>query len=274
MSQDRIVKFFRDPDLKHIELRYSHYRQEAFKKHAHDTYSIGIVKRGHTAFFHLDQVRSIGGGDIALINPGEVHACNPEFGSVLTYYMLYVEPILMQKIVRGLTGKDEGYFYFARSVIQDKTLFRTLNELCVSMFRASNKLEIASNVYEALSDLALKHGDRDYQPVELTGTAEMVRHGHDFLMDNLASNVSLQELASLGGLSPYHFLRAFRRQYGLPPHKYQLQQRVNLAKRLLADGQPIAQVAAEVGFADQSHFTRKFKAFVGATPRQYQLTSI
>jgi AraC-like DNA-binding protein len=43
-----------------------------------------------------------------------------------------------------------------------------------------------------------------------------------------------------------------------------------LAKQLLARGMSIAQVAAEVGFADQSHLTRKFKSLVGATPRQYQ----
>jgi AraC-like DNA-binding protein len=85
--------------------------------------------------------------------------------------------------------------------------------------------------------------------------------------------VSLQELASHAGLSPFHFLREFRKRYGSPPHTYQLQQRVNVAKRLLANGKPIADVATEVGFADQSHFTRKFKSFVGATPRQYQLAN-
>jgi AraC-like DNA-binding protein len=99
----------------------------------------------------------------------------------------------------------------------------------------------------------------------------MAQKGYEYLLDNLSRNVSLQELSGLSGLSSYHFLRAFRSQFGLPPHTWQLQQRINAARRLLAAGQPIAQVAAEVGFSDQSHFTRKFKAFVGATPRQYQL---
>lgn len=103
-----------------------------------------------------------------------------------------------------------------------------------------------------------------------TGTAGQVRLAYAYLMDNLARNVSLQELSAVSGLSPYHFLRAFRAQFGLPPHTCQLQQRIHLARSLLAQGQPIAQVAAEVGFADQSHFTRKFKVLVGATPRQYQ----
>jgi AraC-like DNA-binding protein len=103
----------------------------------------------------------------------------------------------------------------------------------------------------------------------LSESFENVQPGYDYLMGNLARNVSLQELSQRCGLSPYHFLRAFHRRYGLPPHTYQLQQRIVLAKHLLARGMSIAQAAAEVGFADQSHFTRKFKALVGATPRQY-----
>ena len=89
-------------------------------------------------------------------------------------------------------------------------------------------------------------------------------------MEHLAENIALQHLASEAGLSAYHLLRAFRERYGLPPHAFQLQQRINVAKRMLAEGTPIAETAFELGFADQSHFTKQFKTFVGATPRQYQ----
>jgi AraC-like DNA-binding protein len=57
----------------------------------------------------------------------------------------------------------------------------------------------------------------------------------------------------------------------MPPHTYRLQQRIHLAKRMLADGIPIVQAALDTGFTDQSHFTRRFKTFVGTTPLQYQM---
>ncbi len=57
--------------------------------------------------------------------------------------------------------------------------------------------------------------------------------------------------------------------YGLPPHRYQLQQAVERAKTLLCGGASICQAALEAGFADQSHFSRRFREFTGATPRQY-----
>jgi AraC-like DNA-binding protein len=93
----------------------------------------------------------------------------------------------------------------------------------------------------------------------------------DYLADNLAENISLSELSSLTGFSAYHFLRIFRDTVGLPPHAYQTQLRINRAKKLLAGGKDIVQVAYDTGFTDQSHFSHKFKQMVGATPRQYKL---
>jgi AraC-like DNA-binding protein len=55
----------------------------------------------------------------------------------------------------------------------------------------------------------------------------------------------------------------------MPPHEYQLQVRIARAKSALRTGSPIAQVALDMGFADQSHFTRVFKRLVGGTPAQY-----
>jgi AraC-like DNA-binding protein len=63
----------------------------------------------------------------------------------------------------------------------------------------------------------------------------------------------------------------FTKQVGLPPHVYLNQVRVNRAKQLLADGQPIALVAYETGFADQSHLTRHFKRLFGLTLGQYSM---
>jgi AraC-like DNA-binding protein len=92
-------------------------------------------------------------------------------------------------------------------------------------------------------------------------------------LENISCSVSLEELSAHVNLSPHHFLRRFRATFGMPPHTYHLQQRIYLAKRMLADGTPIVQVALDTGFADQSHFTRRFRMFVGTTPRQYQIAN-
>jgi len=96
-----------------------------------------------------------------------------------------------------------------------------------------------------------------------------VRVAREYLDAHAADEVSLLDLAAVGGLSVYHLARAFSAAVGLPPHAYQTQRRVLMAKSLLATGAPPAQVAARCGFADQAHLTRRFKALVGTTPGRY-----
>jgi len=77
------------------------------------------------------------------------------------------------------------------------------------------------------------------------------------------------DMARTVGLSPFYFLRAFKRATGTPPHSYLYQSRLDHARVLLRRGVTPAQVAAELGFTDQSHLTRRFKAALGVTPGQY-----
>ena len=87
------------------------------------------------------------------------------------------------------------------------------------------------------------------------------------ILDDLAGDPSLSELALLCGLSRSHFVRAFKQSTGLPPHRWLLMQRVKRAKTLLHDTKrSIADIALECGFADQSHFTRVFSKMLAISP--------
>ena len=81
---------------------------------------------------------------------------------------------------------------------------------------------------------------------------------------------SLEALASELGTHPSHLVRVFRREYGLPPHRYVVTRRLDRARRLLLEGMPIAEVAAVAGFHDQSHLTRHFRALLGTTPGAFR----
>jgi AraC-like DNA-binding protein len=81
--------------------------------------------------------------------------------------------------------------------------------------------------------------------------------------------VPLADLTDETGLNRFQVLRAFKRQFGLAPHRYQLRVRLGLAQKALRAGGLPADVAADLGFVDQSHLTRHFKRFVGMTPAEY-----
>jgi AraC family transcriptional regulator len=93
----------------------------------------------------------------------------------------------------------------------------------------------------------------------------------DYIEEHLAEDVALADLAAVAKLSPAHFCRAFKRSVGLPPHRYQLQRRIEQAKTLLADAEtPVLNVALACGFGFSSNFTQAFRKVTGVTPREFR----
>jgi AraC-like DNA-binding protein len=94
-----------------------------------------------------------------------------------------------------------------------------------------------------------------------------LRRVSEYLNAHMAEDVQLHVLSGLVNLSRSYFSRAFKSSTGLAPHQWLLRARVAKAKQLMLDGgHPLAQVAVDVGFADQAHFTRTFGRAVGESP--------
>ena len=77
-------------------------------------------------------------------------------------------------------------------------------------------------------------------------------------------------IALAAGLSPTRLIRGFRRRYGMTPHAWHLNLRIQRCRAALRRGQPIADVALALGFADQAHLQRTFKRLVATTPGAYR----
>jgi transcriptional regulator GlxA family with amidase domain len=82
----------------------------------------------------------------------------------------------------------------------------------------------------------------------------------------------LADLAAEAGLGVRQFCRAFRATIATSPHQYLLGQRVERARRLMAAGSSLAEVALLCGFADQSALTRYFTRHIGLSSASYRRT--
>jgi AraC family transcriptional regulator len=92
-----------------------------------------------------------------------------------------------------------------------------------------------------------------------------------YIEDNLASDIGLDQLASVCGLTRFHFSRAFKASFGVPPYQYVNQRRIEKAKKILATtGLPVSNVAEACGFNSVSQFGRAFRGFVGQTPLAFR----
>jgi len=123
-----------------------------------------------------------------------------------------------------------------------------------------------------VSHLIHAHGDarpRTHAPESLS-RAQLARVlGH--ISEHLETNMSLKELAALVRMDVFRFVRAFKQTVGLPPHRYLVRARVDLAKALLANsGMSISEVAMSAGFATPSHFATTFRRMTHTTPRTYR----
>jgi AraC family transcriptional regulator len=94
-----------------------------------------------------------------------------------------------------------------------------------------------------------------------------------YIEDHLDASPTLEQMAAVARLSPYYFVRQFKRATGLPPHQYVIARRVERAKQFLQAGADLslAEVAACAGFSDQSQFCQHFKRRVGVTPGQFRM---
>jgi AraC family transcriptional regulator len=93
----------------------------------------------------------------------------------------------------------------------------------------------------------------------------------EYIMENLGRSPTLEQMAAVVHLSPYHFARQFKAATGLAPHQYVIARRVERAQELLRTDRELglAEVAFRCGFANQSHFCLHFRRIVGVTPRQF-----
>ncbi|MBK1665451.1 AraC family transcriptional regulator [Rhodospirillum rubrum] len=120
--------------------------------------------------------------------------------------------------------------------------------------------------------MAARLTDRGARALPAMGglTPRVVARLRAFIEANLERALSIDDLAAVADLSPFHFARAFKATLGEPPHAYVQSRRIERAKTLLrADRLPLAEIALLCGFASQSHFTARFRQATGQTPGRY-----
>jgi AraC family transcriptional regulator len=92
-----------------------------------------------------------------------------------------------------------------------------------------------------------------------------------YIEEHLAEPISLAALAALARLSSYYFCRAFKQSFGMPPHRYHINRRIERAKALLGDpGQSVTDIGLALGFSETSSFSAAFRQMTGNTPTQYR----
>jgi len=130
---------------------------------------------------------------------------------------------------------------------------------------------------DALRSQLAVHLLRNYAKVRLSDdsgaalTPTQRRQVVELIASRLSEDISLDELANAAGMSPFHFSRRFKTDFGIAPYAYVIRARVAKAQEMLRHRKvPQKVIAFECGFSDQSHFCKTFQKIVGISPTNYQ----
>ena len=265
------VTYWRDPGIEGIEICQVDGSRHVFPDHAHDgIYAIGMMESGGSYCLGPEKSYSlVSAGQIALINPNQVHSGVPVPGKQISYRMVYFDMRLMAAAAGEISRQPLTLPEFPFMVVGDPLLWRCLQRFCRVVQGPGDQLEKESAIMDVMSHLVPFCSNIKPESRPLRNSGRSIRHAKAFLSEQLDRKISLEEVARTAGLSRYHFLRVFKRETGLPPHLFRTLRRIDQARQLLRDGQPLAQTALTVGFSDQSHFTNTFRKYTGATPGQY-----
>jgi AraC-like DNA-binding protein len=263
------LRFWRDGALEGACLASAHYGEHQFSRHVHDEMVIAVTEYGGA------ECRTRKGSDVSgpdtvwVFAPGEYHCGYVSGDRHWQYRGIYIDQAGLQSLACILNDERSERLWVPPGLYNDAQLARLLLQAHRCLDEHTSMLERQTRWWAAMGVLFGRYGQPQPRPEDLAPSRESLRLARDFIADNLARNVSVDELAAVSGLTRFHLIRAFAREYGLPPHAYANQLRLLEAKRLLASGHGPAHAASAVGFYDQSHLTRLFRRAYGLTPGAY-----
>ncbi|MFJ9378743.1 helix-turn-helix domain-containing protein [Streptomyces sp. NPDC101455] len=249
-----------------LDLLTARFDRHVYAPHAHEEFTIGVCVDGSELIDYRGGHIRTHPGSIVVLAPGEMHTGGP--GTTTdgyAYRALYADPGLLTDGILGAALP-----HFREPLLDDAELAVALRVAHTQLSLCPDPLEAESRLPWLLTALTRRHSTSRPVSDEIPGAAWVAHAVRDRLADELLTPPSLSSLAADFGLSRYQLLRAFRTTMGIPPYAWLAQYRVTRARGLLDAGGRPAEVAAQVGFADQAHLTRWFRRVLGVTPAAYR----
>jgi AraC-like DNA-binding protein len=248
-----------------VELFHAWFAGEAYRKHRHDTYAIGLTDRGVQMFDYRGAARVSTPGQVVVLHPDETHDGRAGTEEGFGYRIVYVEPSRLAEALRALRGRPSPLPFVRGPVSTNPTLSqaveRAFGEPLESLAADSLVVDLAEGLMREAQGGGVVAPRFDVAAVE---------RARQFLDAERTRVVHSRELESITGLTRYDLARQFKVMFGTSPYRYLLMRRLDLARERMRRERSLAAVACDAGFADQAHFTRVFRAAVGLTPARYR----
>ncbi|CAD6518047.1 HTH-type transcriptional activator RhaR [Paraburkholderia sabiae] len=190
-------------------------------------------------------------------------------------HLYFLPEHFTQRAIRELDREPRELTLADRTYFEDERIAALCQSLANDAWDdADGRLRANETSHEILSLLLRSQGVNRTDAVLKGGLAVATRRRlRDYIDQNLTQPLTLGELAVVANLSEFHLARMFRTSFGLPPHAWIAQQRLERARTLLrTTALPLVDIAMQCGYANTSHFSHRFRQGVGVTPAVYRQT--
>ena len=264
--------FFKNDKLPFVESRYVVDSDYNYDEHFHETLSIGAIEEGRVEYIHQNDKFVLKPNELSIINPNIMHSCNPTEDEARTYHMIYLDTVWCKGLQEMIFENVDCYIPIDKVQIKDKVLFDKYIKLNYLLLDNSIfYLEKEEKLQEYFIELFTKYCKiKEKKVLHIKNKESKIEKAKLYIENNCLNNLIIKDISDYVELSEFHFIKLFKQQLHISPHKYLLNCKINRAKVLLSKGMNTIDVAYEVGFYDQSHFSKVFKRYVAATPNEYK----
>jgi AraC-like DNA-binding protein len=242
------------------EVFHARFADHAYPPHTHASWTVFIVDDGAVRYDLESRHRGAAGARITILPPHVVHDGRAASAYGYRKRVLYVGVEVLDERLIG-PSIDRPDIDDPAVVHGFEALHRVLQDPD-AVFEAEARLAVVGELVRS------SLGERSIAPTGRS-VGDVASGLRDLLDDRASEPLTLAEAGRILHVSPAHLVRCFTRTFGIAPHRYLVGRRIDAARRRLLDGEPIAQVAVEVGFHDQAHLTRQFRHHVGVTPGRF-----
>ncbi|UYP30479.1 AraC family transcriptional regulator [Pseudomonas sp. Z8(2022)] len=254
-----------------IEVIRAHFVGHAYDPHWHDSYLIGFTEQGVQQFHCRRALFSSVPGQTFFLEPGDIHDGHAPTPGGFTYSTLYLQPAWLQRALPALFEEAPGDCLpgVPRTQPEDPDLLPYIAGVLHAL-RDDEPRMVRDAALDALLERisrSLSWRQRAQSNAQIPAVALRAR---EYLHAHFHENIGLDDLSGVCGVDRFRLTRAFKTAFGMAPHGYLIHLRLAHARRMLALGSAPADVASDLGFADQSHLGRWFRRANGFTPGAYR----
>lgn len=241
--------------------------QHSFPFHTHNGFGIGIILKGYREEKYIcpktnQEINyTLKPNDIFFINPNEKHDSKTYLND---YKILFLSEKTLNTFLKKPYKKPHFKVHFTENIELFTKILHLFNILLNEEKISKSSTYSLKSVINEISEKYIECNFKSKNNINISNIKA-------YIQKNYYKNLSIAQLAQKSCMSPYHFIREFKKLYAITPHQYLLQERIKNSLSPKNRKYDFAKLALDLGFNDQSHFTNCFKKHVGLNPKKFHV---